>query len=92
MEKNDSLVQRYEEIRQVGMSRHYGETRWGLAVLQAKGMAAWTRSWQDYGAGGLQWVQPRNSAPTERVIPQATDEIVLVIAGMVWAVQEETVP
>jgi len=92
MEKNDSLVQHYEEIRQVGMSRQYGESRWGLAVLQAKGMSAWTRSWQEYGTGGPQCVQSRNSAPTDLVLPQATDEIVLVIAGMVWAVQEEAVP
>ena len=74
------------------MSRYQGVTRWGLAVLKTRGMAAWTKSWQEYGEGGVQWDQPQNPAPTELGLSQATEEIVQVIAGMVWAVQEEALP
>jgi hypothetical protein len=88
--QDDTLVDRYEEIRRTLLARHQGVMMWGLVVLRTKGMAAWARSWQEYGEGGVTHM-PSEPAATSSHLPPNGEEVVRVLAGMVWAIQEEAV-
>lgn len=93
MNRNDALTERYEELRQRALGRQPRGTMWGLVVLRTKGMASWTRFWQDYGGGDVTPIRLKESAPgSPSVSPLSLtgDEVVRVLAGMVWALQEET--
>lgn len=86
--KDEVLVDKYEDLRRTLLSRHRGVMMWGLVVLKTKGMAAWVRSWQQYGEGGI---KPRISEPavTSSHLSPNGEEVVRVLAGMIWAIQEE---
>lgn len=89
MNKDDALVDRYEEIRRALLDRHQGGAMWGLSVLRTKGMAAWARSWREYGES---YAKPMPLRPIRSVsshLSPNSEEVVRVLAGMVWAIQEE---
>lgn len=91
--KDDALVDRYEEIRRTFFGRHQGTIKWGLVVLRTKGMAAWARSWQEYCEGGVRHTPSVPSVSTASLhFPSNSEEVVRVLAGMVWAIQEEVIP
>jgi hypothetical protein len=92
MNRNDALTERYEELRQGALGREPGGTIWGLVVLRTKGMASWARSWQEYGGGGVPHIPLKESAPSASSLSPLSligDEVVGVLAGMVWALQKE---
>lgn len=90
MNINDALTERYEELRQGALGQHRKGTMWGLVVFRTKGMASWARSWQEYGGGGVVPHMPlKESAPSASALPLIGDEVVRVLAGMVWALQKE---
>jgi hypothetical protein len=65
---------------------------WGLAILKTKGMAAWTRSWRQYSDGGTQQMpsEPPVTAASSH-LPANSEEVVRVLASMVWAIEKEAV-
>lgn len=66
---------------------------WGFVVLRTKGMAAWARSWLEYSQGGVKHRPPEPSVSViSSHLPPNSEEVVRVLAGMVWAIQEEAVP
>jgi hypothetical protein len=88
--RNDALMERYEELRQGALGRQPGGTIWGLVVLRTKGMASWARSWREYGGGGVAPMPlKKESAPSAPPLSLIDDEVVRVLAGMVWALQKE---
>ncbi len=89
MNRNDALTERYEEIRQGALGRHPGGMMWGLVVLRTKGMASWARSWQEYAGGGVAHRPLKESAPSASPFSSTGDEVVRVLAGMVWALRKE---
>jgi len=65
---------------------------WGLAILKTKGMAAWTRSWRQYSDGCAQQMpsEPPVTAASSHP-PANSEEVVRVLASMVWAIEKEAV-
>lgn len=85
-------MDRYEQIRRAFLDRHQAVTMWGLAVLKTKGMAAWTRSWRQYSesAAGQMPFEPSVTVASSH-LPANSEEVVRVLASMVWAVEKEAV-
>jgi hypothetical protein len=85
--RDDAMKERYEELRQGALGRHLGGMMWGLVVLRTKGMASWARSWQEYGGGGV----PHRALSGSSLSPLSStgEEVVRVLAGMVWALRKE---
>jgi len=88
MNRNNVLIEHYEELRQRALGRQSVGVIWGLVVLRTKGMASWVKSWQKYAGGRMP--SPKESAPSAPCLPSPGDEVVQVLAGMVWALQKET--
>lgn len=86
--KDEALVDRYEEIRRALLGRHRAVTMWGQAVLRTRGMTAWARLWWEHGEGRS---RPAPSEPSVAPshLPANSEEVVRLLAGMVWAIQEE---
>ena len=85
-------MDRYEQIRQAFLEKRQSVTMWGLAVLKTKGMAAWATSWRQYGGGGTKRVLPKLPVTTvSSHLPANSEEVVRVLASMVWAIEKETV-
>jgi hypothetical protein len=78
--RNDVLTERYEELRQGAFGRHPGGT---------KGMALWARSWQEYIGGGVSHRPLKETASSTSPLSSTGDEVVRVLAGMVWALRKE---
>jgi hypothetical protein len=89
VKRNDALTDHYEELRQRALDRQPREMLWGLAVLSTKGMAAWARSWREYGEGSAKYLPPRAIRSVASQPSANSEELVRVLAGMVWAIQEE---
>lgn len=91
MNKDDSLAERYEQIRRALLGRQQPEAMWGLAVLRTRGMAAWVKLWREYGEGEVKH-RPAGSLElaASRLSPE-NEEVVRVLAEMVWAIHEEAV-
>jgi hypothetical protein len=89
MNRNDALTERYEELRQGALGHQPGGTIWGLVVLRTKGMASWARSWQEYGEEGVPHRPLNESARNASPLSLIDNEVVRVLAGMVWALQKE---
>lgn len=89
MNRNDALMERYEELRQRAVGRHPAGMLWGLVVLRTRGMASWARTWQEYAESGVPHMPSKKSAPSVSPLSSAGDEMVRVLAGMVWALQTE---
>jgi len=55
-------------------------------------MASWVRSWQDYEEGAVPCRLLQESTPSASHLSSLSasgDEVVRVLAGMVWALQKE---
>jgi hypothetical protein len=73
------------------LDRRQTVAMWGLVVLRTKGMAAWIRSWREYSNGGVRHMPPRPSTSTASQLSPGNEEVVRVLAGMVWAIHKEAV-
>ena len=62
---------------------------WGLVILRTKGMASWARSWQEYTEGDVPPMPAKGSAPSALPLSSTSEEVVRILAGMVWAFQKE---
>jgi len=89
MNRDDALTERYEELRQRALGRQPGGMMWGLVVLRTKGMASWARTWQEYAGDGVPHMPLKESAPSASPLSSTGDEVVRVLAGMVWALRKE---
>lgn len=85
------LVERYEELRRQCVEKSGGGARgtWGRGVLKSRGMAEWAR---------VCAVAPREPAARREGVDRGPvgatarvrgDEVVRVLAGMVWNLQRE---
>lgn len=87
MNRNDALTERYEELRKRALGRQTEGTIWGLVILRAKGIPSWAKAWQEYAED---YVPPKASDSFPRLSPSLTgDDMVRLLAGMVWAVDKE---
>ncbi|MEE4262986.1 MAG: hypothetical protein V2I56_09870 [Desulfobacteraceae bacterium] len=87
MNRNTVLTEHYEELRQRALGQQPAGVLWGLVVLRTKGMAAWTKKWQEYAENAIPYTSPKQ--PAASYLPSPVDEVVQVLAGMVWALQKE---
>jgi len=87
--RSDALAELYEELRQRALGRHSGGMMWGLVVLRTKGMASWARSWQEHTESNMPHIPANESSPCSSLHLSTGDEVVQVLAGMVWAFQKE---
>ena len=74
-------VDRYEQLRGQALAGGPGSARLGLALLQHRGVTAWTHAWQSAAPG------PPVSAPLVAPVgaPVVEHEIVSVLASMALA-------
>lgn len=86
--KDEALIDRYEEMRRTFFSQPQRVMAWGFVVLRTKGMAAWARTWQKHGKGGIE-SRPSEPAATSSHLPPDAAEVIRVLAAMVGAIQEE---
>ena len=85
-------MDRYEQIRQAFLERHQSVAMWGLAVLKTKGMATWVTSWRQYEEGDPKRVLSKPPVTTvSSHLPANSEEVVRVLASMVWAIEKEAV-
>lgn len=91
MNENETLVEHYEEIRRAFLDRHQEVAIWGFVVLRTKGMTAWAKAWREYSQGNVKHMQPRHPASAVSRLPPASEEVVMLLAAMVWAIQQEEV-
>jgi hypothetical protein len=89
MNRNNVLTEHYEELRQRATGLQPAGVMWGLIVLRTKGMASWARKWQEYIGGDMPQVPLKESTPSASPLSSSGDEVVQVLAGMVWALQKE---
>jgi hypothetical protein len=76
-----NLMERYEELRQGALGGR-ANIGWGLVVLKTRGMALWVRS------ARLSDTPPEGK--TVSVSPRpAGDEVVGLLAGMIWTLEKE---
>ena len=68
---------RYEQLRARALGGDPGGWRLGLAVLEGRGVAAWTRAWQA--------VAPAPARPAAAEPVAASDELVGALASMALA-------
>ena len=83
MNRNDALTERYEELRKRALGRRQEGMVWGLVVLRTKGIASWARAWQEYAE------DVPSKASSVSPFSSTSDDMVRVLAGMVWAVNKE---
>jgi hypothetical protein len=88
MNTNNVLIEHYEELRQTALGRQSVGVIWGLVVLRTKGMASWVKSWHNYAGGNIP--SPKESVKSAPYLPSPGDEVVQVLAGMVWSLHKET--
>ena len=89
MNKNNALTEHYEELRQRALGRQSSGVIWGLVVLRTKGMASWARVWLEFTEGGIAHMPQKKSAPSACCLPSCGEEVVQVLAAMVWALRKE---
>ena len=89
MNKNNALTEHYEELRQRALGQQSSGVIWGLVVLRTKGMASWARVWLEFTAGGIAHMPQKEAAPRTSCLASAGDEVVQVLAGMIWALRKE---
>ena len=89
MNRNEILTEHYEEVRQRAIGRYSAGGMWGLIVLRTKGMASWAKKWQEYTGESMTQVRVKESAPSTSAFSSSGEEVVQILAGMVWALQKE---
>jgi len=88
MNRDNVLIEHYEELRQGALGLQSVGGIWGLVVLRTKGMTSWVKSWQKHTAGCMP--SPRESVPRDPCPPSSGDDVVQILAGMLLALQKET--
>jgi hypothetical protein len=75
----DGDVERYERLRRCALGGDPDGHRFGLALLERRGVAAWARAWQT--------TMPAPSSPPTAAVgaPAGADELVDVLATMALA-------
>ncbi|RDI73192.1 hypothetical protein Gocc_3081 [Gaiella occulta] len=73
-------VERYERLRRSALSGEPDGWRLGLALLERRGVAAWTRAWQETAPAP----SPARTGPAVEA-PVGAGEIVGVLAAMALA-------
>jgi hypothetical protein len=73
----DGDVERYERLRRCALGGDPDGHRFGLALLERRGVAAWARAWQT--------TTPSSPLPPPVEAPAGADEIVDVLATMALA-------
>jgi hypothetical protein len=74
----ERAVERYERLRRCALAGEPDGHRLGLALLERRGLAAWTRAWQESA--------PRPSPPARAAVePPGGSELVAVLASMALA-------
>ncbi len=89
MNQNCALTEHYEELRRRALGQHSSGAIWGLVVLRTKGMASWARLWLEFSAGGIAHMPQKEAAPSTSRLPSSGDEVVQVLAGMLWALRKD---
>ena len=74
-------VERYEQLRARALDGEPSGFRLGLALLQRRGVAAWTRAWQ----GTTVAREPQPVAASVVELPAASSELVGALANMALA-------
>lgn len=80
--RNDALeVERYEQLRAHALDGEPSGHRLGLALLERRGMATWSRAW-----GSTEPPRPAAAVPAPTALaPAANDELVGALASMALA-------
>jgi hypothetical protein len=73
-------VERYEQLRADALQGGPSGFRLGLALLERRGVAAWTRAWRDTTPQAV----PQSPAPVVE-LPAASGELVNALAGLALA-------
>lgn len=73
----DGDVERYERLRRCALGGDPDGHRFGLALLERRGVAAWARAWQT--------TTPSSPLPPAVEVPAGADELVDVLATMALA-------
>lgn len=95
---HEALIERYEALRREGLARDREPVRgtWGLAILLTRGMAEWASVWACCAQAPPEagrWAECQGPAqPDPLPTPSGCEEVVRVLAGMVWAIQQEARP
>ena len=89
MNGDNVLTEHYEELRCRALGRQSDGLIWGLVVLRTKGMASWAKSWQESSGAGPQHGLPKRPVAGLSCISSLSNEVVQVLAGMVWALRKE---
>jgi hypothetical protein len=74
-------VERYEQLRRQALAGEPSGWRLGLALLERRGVAAWSRAWR--GAAPAREPQPAGEPVAE--LPAASGELVGALARMALA-------
>lgn len=92
----EALIERYEVLRREGLARGREPVRgtWGLAILLTRGMAEWASVWARCAQAPPEIGRraERPAPPDTLPTPSGCEEVVRVLAGMVWAIQQEARP
>lgn len=88
-----ALIERYEALRRECAARGREPVRgaWGIGILLARGMAEWASVWARCPEAASEAGQQaeRQAQPDTLPAPIGCEEVVRVLAGMVWAIQKE---
>lgn len=88
-----ALIERYEALRRECVARGREPVRgaWGIGILLARGMAEWANTWARCMevAPEMERSVDRQEEPGRLPAPIGCEEVVRVLAGMVWAIQKE---
>lgn len=77
------LVARYEQLRLDALAGSGHGWRWGRALLERQGLAAWIGAWDELDAPAP--LSPQPVASTAAVMPAGTEQMVAVLAAMALA-------
>jgi hypothetical protein len=77
---NVSNVERYEQLRSHALEGGPSGFRLGLALLERRGVAAWSRAW-----GNTASARPAGAVPAPTALSPAADQLVGALASMALA-------
>lgn len=90
---HQALIDHYEALRCECLTRGRQPVRgaWGLAILLTRGMAEWASVWARCTEATPETGRraERREEPDMLPTPIGCEEVVRVLAGMVWAIQKE---
>ena len=78
-------MDRYEQLRERALAGEASGWRWGLAILQRRGMVAWLHAWQSVSTGESTRL-PTHATTSPPTMPGITERLVEALASMALAV------